>query len=186
MFPQDFWTPFRMTGLFLVLSFIAMGVGVASFVSRNGIEGGPPPTYERAAIMASVVLTALGYVLLDSHLQSTAGHAWARLGLAVFFFAGPVLLVAEGFTLTQGEKSVYALIVSYVVLAFLAQAFIGAALLQSQVLPSWTGWLTVIWNLSWLVILPFLTPGDIYYPVLHNLIPLIIGIQMLWLGLPLE
>ncbi len=182
MFTENFWTLSRIAGFFLVLSFLAMTYGVLTFVSRGGFDGSPAPTHERAALMTSVLLTALGYAFLDSHLQSTAGHAWAQLGLSIFLFAGPVLLVAEGLALSQGEQSVYALIVIYVVLAFLAQAAIGSALLQSQLVPVWIGWLTVIWNLAWLVILPLVTPGDIYYPFLHHLMPLLIGIPLLWQG----
>ena len=70
-------------------------------------------------------------------------------------------------------------VVLYVVVAFLAQAAIGAALIQSELLAGWVGWFTIIWNLAWLAALPIVSPSDIYYPVLHHVAPLIIGIALL-------
>ena len=36
--------------------------------------------------------------------------------------------------------------------------------------------------LRWLVILPLATPKDIHFPVLHHVMPLVIGIALLWLA----
>ena len=182
MYDHGFWTMHRAAGFFLVLSFVAMAIGALTFVSRGGSQGGTAPILERGAIMVAVVFTAIGLMLLDVSFQNSDGRILARLGVTVYLFAGPLLLVAEGLALSQGEKRVYALIVIYVVLAFLAQAAIGGALLQSRMLPAWIGWITVAWNLGWLVVLPIITPDDVYYPVLHNLLPLVIGIPLLWRG----
>jgi hypothetical protein len=59
------------------------------------------------------------------------------------------------------------------------QALFGIAILRTGFLPAWVGWATVIWNLGWLVILPIARPRDIYYPWLHFVAPLIIGIMLL-------
>lgn len=181
MTAQPFWSFQRMAGAFLVLGFFAHAVGVLMFVSRRGgVAPGPGfMAVERSSIMTAVVLTAIGLMLLDGHLQDTAGGILTRMGGTTYLFAGAVLLTAEAFALSQGEKNVYALIVIYVVLAFLAQVAIGGALLQSILLPAWIGWLTIAWNLGWLVILPIITPGDMYYPVLHHLMPLLIGVPLL-------
>jgi hypothetical protein len=48
------------------------------------------------------------------------------------------------------------------------------------VLAAWLGWVTILWNLVWLVVLPVITPRDIYYPVLHHFAPLLIGTALLW------
>jgi hypothetical protein len=37
----------------------------------------------------------------------------------------------------------------------------------------------VAWNLGWLVALPILSPGDLYFPVLHHPVPLLVGIALL-------
>jgi len=74
---------------------------------------------------------------------------------------------------------VYPQIVIYVVLAFLAQAVFGASLLQTGLVAAWAGWGTVIWNLGWLFVMLLSRPHDIYFPVLHHVAPLIIGIALL-------
>jgi hypothetical protein len=74
---------------------------------------------------------------------------------------------------------VYGSIVMYVLLAFLAQAAFGVSLLRTGLLPGWVGWATIVWNLAWLVVLPIVSPRDIYYPVLHHVAPLLIGIALL-------
>jgi hypothetical protein len=63
------------------------------------------------------------------------------------------------------------LIIVYVVVAFLAQAALGGALLQSGALATRIGWATILWNLAWLVALPIITPRDIYFPILHHAAP---------------
>ncbi|MBI5034048.1 MAG: hypothetical protein HZB51_26295 [Chloroflexi bacterium] len=71
-------------------------------------------------------------------------------------------------------------LVVYVVLAFLSQAVIGGALLQAGWVAGWLGWLTIVWNIAWLIVLPLITPRDIYFPVLHYFLPLLIGIALVW------
>lgn len=184
MMDQGFWTLQRMVGAFLVVAILPLAFGVYLFLSRNGIGGGAPRSqalfmWERGSILTAVVLTALGLILLDAHLQGTSGRALARLGASAYFFGAVLLVTAEATRLPEGQAS-YPLIVVYVVLALLGQAAIGGAILQTNILPVWIGWLTVAWNLGWLVILPITTPGDVYYPVLHHLMPLLIGIPLLW------
>jgi hypothetical protein len=77
-------------------------------------------------------------------------------------------------------QNLYPLIVIYVALAFLAQAAIGGALLQARLLGEWIGWATIIWNLAWLVVLALITRRDICFPILHHVMPLVIGIALLW------
>ena len=127
--------------------------------------------------MAAIVLTAIGFVLLERHLRNTDGHLLARTGATAYLFAGILVVAAESLILSTGfdEKQVHALFVIYVVLAFLAQAAIGGALLQSRLLARWIGWITILWNLAWLVVLVVITPEDIYFPILHHLMPLLIG-----------
>jgi len=59
----------------------------------------------------------------------------------------------------------------------LSQAAYGAALLQTGLLPGWLGWITVVWNIGWLVVL--LRAKDPYYPVLHFQLPVLAGILLL-------
>jgi hypothetical protein len=89
--------------------------------------------------MAAVVLTAIGFALLKRHLQDTDGRALARTGATAYLFAGILVVVAEALSLSLGYEQLYPLIVISVVVAFLAQAAIGGAVLQSGVLAAWMG-----------------------------------------------
>ena len=183
MIDQRFWSIERAAGSFLVLGFVVLLVGVLMFLSRGGLRGGAPPSRayfvcERSFLMAAVVLTAIGLVLLEGHLQNTDGRVLARTGATVYLFGGILVVAAEALSLNPGQNT-YALIVIYVVLALLAQATMGGSLLQAGLLPAWIGWVTILWNIAWLVVLPVTSPRDIYYPVLHHVMPLLIGIALL-------
>ena len=163
------------------MGFVANLAGVLMFFIRGGAGGGAPPSYtffvwERGSLMAAVVLTAIGFVLLERHFHDTDGRVLARTGATAYLFAGILLVAAEVLSLRPGfENRVFALFFVYVVLAFLAQVAIGGALLRSGLLARWIGWVTILWNLAWLVVLPVITPEDIYFPILHHLMPLLIG-----------
>lgn len=168
----------------MVAAILPLALGLYLFVSRNGVQGGAPKSsalfvWERGSILAAVILTAIGLALLEGILGDTNGCVLARLGTSAYFFGAVLLVAAEAMGLPEGRAS-YPLIVIYVLLAFLGQAAIGGALLQSNLLPAWLGWVTLLWNLGLLVVLPITTPGDIYFPVLHHLMPLLIGIALLW------
>jgi hypothetical protein len=177
----------RAAGFFLVLGFVANLAGVLMFTIRGGAGGDASPSHtffvwERSVILAAVILTAIGFVLLEGHFRNTDGRVLARTGATAYLFAGILLVAAEALSLGLGEEfgqRGYALFVIYVVLAFLAQAAIGGALLQAGLLARWIGWVTILWNLAWLVVLPVITPEDIYFPFLHHLMPLLIGSALL-------
>jgi hypothetical protein len=185
MLDPRFWSIARAAGLFLVLGVVANLAGVLMFWYRGGQRGGAPPSpayyvVERSFIMAAVVLTVIGFVLLEGQLQTSAGRILGRAGATAYLFAGVLGVAAEALSLSLGYEKLYALIVIYVAVAFLAQAAIGGAVLQAGVLAAWIGWATILWNLAWLVALPLITPRDIYFPVLHHVAPLLIGIALLW------
>ena len=184
MIDPRFWRIERAAGLFLVLGFVANLAGVLMFNIRDGTSGSAPPSpayyvWERGFLMAAIVLTAIGFVLLEGHLHSTDGRVLARAGATAYLFAGILGVAAEALDLSRTGQNFYPLIVIYVVLAFLAQAAIGGALHQSGLLAPWISWVTIVWNLAWLVVLPLITPRDIYFPILHHLMPLLIGSALL-------
>ncbi len=184
MIDPRFWTIERTAGTLLILGSVAFLPGGMMFWVRGGTRGGTPPrpayfVWERSFVMAAVVLTAIGFVLLDGHLQNTDGNVLARTGATAYLFAGILLVAAEALSLSQGFEKHYSLIVIYVVLAFLAQAAIGGSLLQAALLAEWIGWATILWNIAWLIALPLITPRDIYFPALHHFMPLLIGIASL-------
>jgi hypothetical protein len=184
MIDPRFWSIERAAGFALVLGNVVVLPGLLMFWFRGGERGGAPPNpayfvWERSFILAAVVLTAVGFVLLEGHLQTSAGHVLARTGATAYMFAGILVVAAEALSPTLGYDKLYRLIIIYVVVAFLAQVAIGGAALQSGVLAAWIGWATILWNLVWLVVLPVITPRDIYFPVLHHVMPLVIGIALL-------
>ncbi len=102
----------------------------------------------------------------------------ARLGASAYLIGATLITTAELLALNLGGN-VRELGPMYVVIAFLAQASIGGALLRSRMVPTWIGWTTLLWNLAWLVVLPLVSPIGIYFPVLHHVFPLVIGIALL-------
>ncbi len=137
--------------------------------------------WERSLVMAGFVVSALGFLLLSRLLETAGDGVLAPIGLAIFLIGTVLVLAAETFALSRQEW-IYAPIVAFVVLAFVGQAVFGASILRTGLLPGWVGWATIVWNLAWLVILPIARPKDVYYPWLHHVAPVLIGIWLLLRG----
>lgn len=73
----------------------------------------------------------------------------------------------------------YAQIVTWIVLAFLAQAVFGVVLVSTTLVPSWAGWSTIVWNAGAFAVLAAFSPRDMYYPFVHFVAPVLIGIALL-------
>ncbi len=133
--------------------------------------------WERGFVIAGTLIAVLGLVLLEDMLRAAGDIYLARLGMVTYLFGALLVVAAETTCLSSGEWN-YPQIVMYVVLAFLAQAAIGLALLQTGLVAAWAGWATVIWNLGWLLLMLIVRPRDSYFPVLHLFAPLLIGIAL--------
>ncbi len=134
--------------------------------------------WERGVVMAAALSAALGFVLLAQLLQDAGEDLLAPLALAILLIGTTLTLVAESLNL-QTQQYYYVPMVLAVILLFVSQAAFGASILQSHFLPGWVGWAALIWNIAWLIILPVARPRDMYYPWLHYVAPLIIGIALL-------
>jgi hypothetical protein len=185
---QGLYTAPRVAGGLLITCFLVFMVGGVLFWARNGMAGQPAPSFaylalERGFVMAAAVITAIGLLLFAIVVGGANGDAFlaARLAAITYAIATALLLVGEAGLLRSGHFP-YGLIVAYVVLAFLAQAALGGILIRTGFLPAWIGWAAIGWNIAWLVALAILSPGDIYFPVLHHTIPLLIGIALLRRG----
>ncbi len=170
----------------LALSFVVFAVGGVLYTGRAIWKWpvGETPAYlrwERGLVIAAVLATVLGLALLEDMLRTPGGTVLARLGMTTYLFGAVIVVVAETAYIGKREWN-YTQIVMYVVLAFLAQAAFGVALLRTGLVLGWVGWATIIWNLGWLVVLPIISRRDIYFPVLHHVAPLIIGIALLTQG----
>lgn len=137
--------------------------------------------WERGFVMAAILAATLGFVLLTQLLERAGDSILPPLALTIFVVGAVLDVAAESFGLHE-QAYIYAPIVVFVILSFAGQAVYGAAILRTGYLPGWTGWATVIWSLAWLVILPLARPRDIYYPWLHYVAPLIIGIALVTKG----
>lgn len=134
--------------------------------------------WERGLVITALVVAVLGFTLLEGLLEAAGDRSLAPSGMSFLLIGAAVIVCTETFFISRQEW-VYAPTVAFVVLAFLAQALFGASLLLTGLLPAWIGWATILWNLSWLVILPVARPKDMYYPWLHYVAPLLIGIAIL-------
>ena len=137
--------------------------------------------WERGFVIAALLAAVLGLTLLEGMLEAAGDTILAPSGMALLLIGSAVIIMAEAYSLSRQEW-IYAPTVVFVVLAFLAQALFGAALLRTGLLPGWMGWATILWNLGWLVVLPIVRPKDMYYPWLHYVAPLLIGIGLLIKG----
>ena len=112
--------------------------------------------------------------------QFAAG--WLLILGGIIFVPGGLLYTGRAIFKWPAAQSQGYLFLAVVCLAFVGQALFGASILRSGLLPGWVGWTTIVWNLAWLVILPIARPQDVYYPWLHYVAPLIIGIALLGKG----
>lgn len=179
----SFFSERRIAALLLIDCFAIFTVGGILYTGRAIWKWPVGQTmeylrWERSFVILAVVLTALGLVLLEDLLRAAGDPVIARLGLVAYLLGASVVVVAETAFLSTHEP-VYQQVVFYVVLAFLAQTAFGLSVLRTGLVPNWVGWVTILWNLVWLVVLPIASPRDIYYPVLHHVSPLIIEIALL-------
>ena len=174
----------RVSEILLIGSFVLHLVGVFMFNGRNVwfAETRAYLNWERGLFMAAFLVSALGVSLLEIVLREIDASALvavlARLGATAFLIGATVAIVTEAASIS-GQSSVGALLVVMVVVLFVAEAILGGALLRSGILPAWVGWTVVVWNIGWLVVLPIVSPRDIYYPVLHFIPLLPVGITAL-------
>lgn len=134
--------------------------------------------WERSLVIAAFLINVMGFTLLEGLLHEVGDQVIGRLALALYLIGAAVLVVAEMAYLND-RTWVYPQIVAHVVLVFLAQAAFGVSPLRTGLVAGWVGWATILWNLAFLAIMPIAYPHDIYFPWLHYVAPLLIGIGLL-------
>lgn len=170
----------------LVLSFGIFGIGGVLFTGRAFLKWQIEDTathlrWERGFVIAGTLAALLGLALLEDMLHVAGDSYLARLGMVTYLLGVVLVVVAETKYVSTGEWN-YAQVVVYVVLAILGETAFGSALLQTGLVAGWAGWSTVIWNLGLLLIILVVRPRDIYFPVIHLVAPLIIGIALVASG----
>lgn len=171
------------TASLLILCFVVFTFGGVLYAGRAFLKWQIDETsshlnWERGCVLAAAVVTVLGLALLEEMQRAAGEPVLSRLGLMAYLLGAVVVVVAETAYLSKRDWN-DPQIALYVILAFLAQAAIGASLLQTGLVAGWAGWATIIWNLAWLLVMLVVRPRDIYYPVLHHVAPLTIGIALL-------
>jgi hypothetical protein len=180
----SFWSITRTAGLILILCFIFQFPGLMMFWLRGGVKGGAPRSqahfiWERSFIMGSVIAASIGFVVFAGALQNHNGMLLGIIGAAAYLFGGVLVVAAEALSLTIGFEKLLPIVNTYVILAFLSQAAVGGAILQSGLAAPWVGWVSIVWNVGWLAAIPRLSPREIYFPILHSVMPLLIGIALI-------
>lgn len=133
--------------------------------------------WERSLVIVPTVTTSLGLVLLSDLLNAGGDTFLARLGTTAYLFGAVLVVSAETSFVSKGEWNSVQVIL-YVILALLGQAAIGAALLQIGLAAAWVGWVTIIWNVGFLLIFIIARPREVYYPAIHFFPPLVIGLGL--------
>ena len=172
----------RLTGMLFIFSSVIFLVAAILFTIRFiwELPIGRTPSFflwERSFVIAALLATLLSFTLFKRVLEAAGDGILASMALVLFLVAATLAVVAETMSFPSGDI-LYPPIVAYVILSFLGQAVFGMALLRTGLLPTWVGWVTVIWNLAMLVFLIVTKPQDMYYPWLHYVAPLLIGIAL--------
>lgn len=178
-----FFSELRLTGMLLILSSVIFLVAASFFTIRFlwELPIGRTPSFflwERSLVIAALLAALLSFTILKRVLEAAGDGILATMALVLFLVAAVLAVVAETISFPSDDIA-YPPIVAYVVLSFLGQALFGMALLRTGLVPAWVGWVTVIWNLAMLVFLTATKPQDMYYPWLHYIAPLLIGIALL-------
>jgi hypothetical protein len=137
--------------------------------------------WERGLVIAAILVATMGFVLLTQRLESAGDRIIAPLAMLIVLVSTVLVTSAETYYLSE-QHSLSAAVTTFIFLSLLGQAAFGASILRTGLLPGWVGWFTVAWGLAWLIILPIFRPQDMYYPWLHYVAPLIIGITLLVRG----
>lgn len=171
----------RVSGALSIAAFMLHLGGVVLFNGReflNWFDGTPALfAWERGLFIAAYGAAALGVAVLESALHQTVHTVLGRLAATSFLIAAVLAIIVEASFLSR-DSGQTALVVVMVIALFLAEAILGWSLIGSGVTSPWIGWVVLFWNLGWLAVLVAGVPEDLYYPILHFLPLLLIGIGL--------
>ena len=148
------------------------------------------------SFIGAILIITGGLVLLAGLLRRAGDPGYADVGL-VAFVIGAVLwvvhlaarisvdpwagneLAAKGVVpevFTAIGRWNWALYIIFMILAFVGMLLFGGAILATGLLPPWLGWATIIYSAVGLLILAVARDA---LPIMHHLMPLVIGIVLL-------
>jgi hypothetical protein len=147
---------------------------VAAFLYGNGAYPSGH-AWQSNALTVGLVLTLLGLAAFQVVLTDSGDRLLARLG-TIAYLVGVVLFIADDAIDLAGKGFIFELERDYVVLACVAIAAFGAAILRKRILPRWLGVTAVVWAILWAVL--YLTHIN-EAPLGPNLIPALFGLALL-------
>jgi hypothetical protein len=147
-------------------------------------------------ILVGWVVAALGYVMLTVLLRDAGDPIISTLASVLFLMGIASAIAFWGFSLTANVlaaeemarteimpeyykvlvMSAESLLGVYQLLALLATAGFGWALLQTGILPNWVGWITLGWGILWAGVH---IRSDETVPLLPMVMQIVIGISLL-------
>ena len=157
-----------------------------------------PDDYRRGSriVLVGWIVAALGYVMLAALLRDAGDPITSTLASVLFligimaavvfwaFHVSPTLLAAKETARTSTVPDYYeslqlaaeSSLGVYQLLGLLATAGFGWALLQTDILPGWVGWVTLGWGVVWAGV--FLKTSD-GIPLLPMVMQVVIGVALL-------
>jgi hypothetical protein len=138
----------RVAGSLLVTGF-AILVVAAVLYGYGAYPAGH--AWQSNALTVGLVLTLLGLAALQVVLTESGDLLLARLG-TIAYLVGVVLWIVDDALDLAGAGFIFELERDYVVLACLAIAAFGGAILRTQILPRWVGGAAVSWAVVWTVL----------------------------------
>jgi hypothetical protein len=159
-----------------ILTFLLGFIGIILFIGRENTGWFDEYDLERAFILGSWLVAATAAVLLA---RDGARRPMPLIAGAALFAVGALgAAIAEVSLITPEFRLTSLWGVGFASLLFVGETLIGAGLLDSGLVPTWIAWTVIVWNVLWLVILVIISRDDMYYPGLHYIPLLLIGIPL--------
>ena len=162
----------RVAGSLLVTGFAFLVV--AAFLYGNG-DYPAGHAWQSNTLTVGLVLTLLGLTAFQVVLADAGDRLLARLGTVAYLVGVVLWVVGDAIELATGWI-IIGLERDYVVLACLAIAAFGGAILRTRILPRWVGAIAVVWAIVWTVVY-LARIGEA--PLGPNLIPALFGVELL-------
>ncbi|MGO8948747.1 MAG: hypothetical protein ACLQUY_14065 [Ktedonobacterales bacterium] len=147
--------------------------------------------------ITGLIVTILGLAMLTMLLRNAGDRTFSLLALVALVFGGVLMVIFLAFPLGVESLAAQAtartgvipdyfmaltlwtnvLFAIYTILAFVALAFYGGAVLSTRLLPHWVGWLLIAYSLAGLVVTG--TSSGNVPPFLQHVVPILLGILLL-------
>jgi hypothetical protein len=166
-----------LSGSLLVIASVLILAGIALFVLREYSQF-DQFVLERGLVLAAWLVAAAGTSLMGTMREDFGSTLLLRAGGWAFAVGALVAAFAETTLLSDRLAIGHELALAFVILLFVGLALIGGGLFNQHLVPAWVGWAVVVWNVGWLVTLFAVSTDDPYYPGLHALPLLLLGISL--------